>query len=503
MGIILDSILLVLHPNNVVYLLSGTFVGIIFAAMPGINGLTCAVLFIPFTYYLGLIPSLIVLCGMYQGANFGGSITSVLLNIPGDPAAICTTFDGHALFKQGKAGKGLGAALFASSLGGLIGGIILMTAGPYVAELALNMGSVEVFMFIFFGLTTVASIAGSSLLSGFVSMFVGLLIACVGLDPMTGAAERFTFGWEYLAPGIDFIVAILGLFALTEVFDRLTADISKYSTYAFKDTRCQLPTWAEIKPNLFTTIPRSSLIGTIIGAVPAAGATIAAILSYGVAKQFSKHPEKFGTGLIEGVMAPESGNNASGAGAVMTMLTLGIPGSATTAVILGAFLISGVDPGPHIFLDHIDIVQACFGSMLFSNFLMFGLGLLLTGVFVKAMSLPLWILDPLIVVFSYLGVFTIRNNFADIVVMTLFGIIGYLMRRVDIPVGPLMLALVLGPIAEKNFELAMRLSETGLMCFLTSPVSATLLGFSLLSFLIPFARRYFEHRRAKNRAVDS
>lgn len=495
MDMILSGLAMVLQPANFLYMLGGTFVGIIFGAMPGINGLTCAVLFIPFTYYLGIIPSLIVLCAMYQGSNFGGSITAALLNIPGDPAAICTTFDGHPMAKQGKAGKAIGAALFASSLGGIIGGVILVTVGPAVAEIAMKMGAAEIFMFIFFGLTTIASIAGSSLLSGFISMFFGLLLASIGVSPVTGS-ERFVFGSNYLLGGIDFVVAIMGLFALTEVFYRHTSDIATYSTTAFKDTRSELPSWSEIKGNLKVNIPRSSLIGVIVGAIPAAGATIAAILSYGVAKQFSKHPEKFGTGVIEGVFAPESANNASAAGAVMTMLTLGIPGSATTAIILGAFLIAGVEPGPMIFVTNPEVVQAAFGSMLLCNIAVFFLGVFLTRFFVKAMSLPLWILDPMIVVFSYIGVFSIRNSFADVIIMTLFGVLGYVMRRIDISVGPLMLALVLGPIAEKSFVTSMRISDTGMMIFLTSPVSLILLIFSLLSLFIPLGHRYWGRIKA-------
>jgi len=495
MDMVLSGMAMVLQPVNLLYLLGGTFVGILFGAMPGINGLTCAVLFIPFTYYLGIIPSLIVLCAMYQGSNFGGSITAVLLNIPGDPAAICSTFDGHTMTLQGKAGKAIGAALFASSLGGIIGSVILVTVGPVVAEVALKMGAAEIFMFIFFGLTTIASIAGSSLLSGFISLFFGLLIASVGISPVTGS-ERFVFGSDYLLGGVDFVVAIMGLFALTEVFCRHTSDIAVYSTTAFKDTRSELPSWSEIKANLKLNIPRSSLIGVIVGAIPAAGATIGAIVSYGVAKQFSKHPEKFGTGIIEGVFAPESANNASAAGAVMTMLTLGIPGSATTAIILGAFLIAGVDPGPMIFVTNPEIIQACFGSMLLCNFFVFLLGVFLTRLFVKAISLPLWILDPMIVVFSYLGVFSIRNNFADVIVMTFFGVLGYVMRRMDLSVGPLMLALVLGPLAEKSFITSMRISETGLMIFVSSPVSLILLIFSVLSLFVPLAHRYWKTIKA-------
>jgi putative tricarboxylic transport membrane protein len=350
-------------------------------------------------------------------------------------------------------------------------------------------------MFIFFGLTTISTVAGSSLLSGFISMFLGLLIACIGLSPSSGE-ERFVFGSKYLLGGVDFVVAIMGLFALTEVFSRLLEGKTAYSSARFKKTRSKLPTWDEIKPNLIKTIPRSSIIGTIIGAVPAAGATIAAIVSYGVAKQFSKNPGQFGTGILEGVMAPESANNASAAGAMMTMLTLGIPGSATTAIILGAFLISGVDPGPRIFLNNPEIIHAAFGSMLLCNFFVFFCGILLTRIFVAALSIPLWVLDPMIVVFSYLGVFSIRNSFADVMAMTVFGFIGYVMRRIDVSVGPLMLALVLGRLPKKIFVLAMRISDTGLMIFLTSPVSAILLFFSILSLSIPLMRRYYSKRKS-------
>ena len=494
MDLLVSSLWMVLQPENFMWLLLGTFIGITFAVIPGINGVTCCVLFIPFTYYLGIIPSLLMLTGMYQGSNCGGSITAVMLNIPGDPAAICTTFDGHPMALKGQAGKAIGSAFFASSLGGLIGGIALITIGPPVAHFALKMGEPEIFMFIFFGLTTVSTVAGKEILTGFISLFFGLLISTIGLSPMSGA-ERFVFGSDYLMSGVDFVVALLGLFALTVVFERLNTDISAHSSSSFKKTHIELPSWPEIKENLKLNIPRSSIIGTIIGAIPAVGATVASVLAYGVAKQFSKHPEKFGTGIIEGVMAPEASNNASGAGAMMTMLTLGIPGSATTAIILGAFLIAGVQPGPQIFVTHPEVVKACFGSMLWVNLMILVMGLLLTRLFVKAMSIPLWALDPLIVVLSYLGVFSIRNNTADIMVMTVFGVIGYVMRRFDIAIGPLILAMVLGPIAEKSFVMSMRLSDSGLLIFLHSPVCVILLVLSLAALFIPLIQHHMAKRK--------
>ena len=496
MEIIVNSILMVVQPENMLWLLIGTFIGVVFGAMPGINGVMAAVLFVPFTYHLGPIPSILVLIGIYQGSNFGGCITAVLFNIPGDPAAICTTFDGHPMAKRGEAGKAIGSGLFASSIGGLLGTIVLVTVGPVIAKFALHLGAVEVFTFIFLGLTTVSSIAGSSALNGFISLFFGLLIASIGLSPMTGF-PRFIFGSNYLLGGMDFIVALMGLFALTEVFDRLTTKVISYSVKGLEKTRTELPRWSELKRYLISTIPRSSVIGTIIGAIPGAGATLGAILSYGVTKQFSKEPHKFGTGMPEGVVAPECANNACAAGAVMTMLTLGIPGSATTAIILGAFFIAGLNPGPAIFTTNPEIVHACFGGMLIVNFMVLFFGFLLTRIYVKAMGLPVYILDPLIIVLSYLGVFSIRNSFADVMIMTVFGIIGYVMRRMDISVGPLVLALVLGPIAEKNFVISMRISSNGLLIFFTHPVSLIMLILSALSLAIPLMRELYNKKRER------
>jgi putative tricarboxylic transport membrane protein len=484
---IIDSVIMAVQPVNFIWLLTGTLIGIIFGAIPGINGVMAAVLFVPFTYYLGPIPSILVLVGIYQGSNFGGCITAVLFNIPGDPAAICTTFDGHPMAKKGEAGRAIGNGLFASSIGGLLGTVVLVTVGPIIAKFALNMGAVELFTFIFLGLTTISTIAGSSVLNGFISLFLGLLIASIGLSPMTGF-PRFVFGSNYLLGGVDFIVALMGLFALAEVFDRLTTKIAFYSVASLGKTKTELPRWSELRNFLISTIPRSSAIGTIIGAIPGAGATLGAILSYGVTKQFAKDPHKFGTGIAEGVVAPESANNACAAGAMMTMLTLGIPGSATTAIILGAFLISGLNPGPTIFSTNPEIVHAAFGSMLLVNILVLLLGMLLARLFVKATALPVCILDPLIIVFSYLGVFSLRNSFADVMIMTLFGIIGYVMRRIDISVGPLVLALVLGPLAEKNFVIAMRISSNGLLIFFTHPISLVMLILSGFSLAIPLIR---------------
>ena len=502
MEILIKSIAMIAQPDNFLWLTGGTFIGIFFGAIPGINGLMAAILFVPFTYSLGPIASILALVGIYQGSNFGGCITAVLFNIPGDPAAVCTTFDGHPMAKRGEAGKAIGSGLFGSAIGGLIGTFFLILLGPYIAKIALKFGPPELFSFIFMGLMTISSIAGNSFINGLLSLFIGLLIACIGLSPMTGV-PRFVFNSDYLLGGIDFIVALMGLFALSEVFDRLNDRRIYYQEENVGGDKVELPKWSELKTYLKSTIPRSSILGTIVGAIPGAGTVLGSIMSYGLAKQFSKDSDKFGKGIPEGVVAPECANNACAAGAVLTMLTLGIPGSAVTAIILGAFIIAGLNPGPMIFMNNPEIVHACFGGMLVVNFLVLILGLAMTRMFVKATKLPVFILDPLIIVFSYIGVYSLRSSFADIMIMTIFGVIGYILKRLDMSIGPLVLALVLGPLAEKNFVLATRLSDDGLLVFLTRPISLVMLICAAITLSFPIIKKRFMEKSLGKIAASS
>jgi putative tricarboxylic transport membrane protein len=502
METLINSLVMIAQPGNFLWLAVGTFIGIFFGAIPGINGLMAAILFVPFTYSLGPIYSILALVGIYQGSNFGGCITAVLFNIPGDPAAVCTTFDGHPMAKKGQAGKAIGAGLFGSAIGGLVGTFFLILLGPYIAKIALKFGPTELFSFIFLGLMTISSISGDSFLNGLLSLFLGLLVASIGLSPMTGV-PRFVFNSDYLLGGIDFIVALMGLFALSEVFDRLDNRNIYYQDENIAGDKIELPNWSELKSYLISTIPRSSILGTIVGAIPGAGTVLGSIMSYGLAKQFSKDGDKFGTGIAEGVVAPECANNACAAGAVLTMLTLGIPGSAVTAIILGAFLIAGLNPGPMIFLTNPEIVHACFGGMLLVNILVLALGLLMTRMFVKATKLPVYILDPLIIVFSYIGVFSLRSSFSDIMIMTLFGIIGYVLKRLDLSIGPMVLALVLGPLAEKNFVLATRLSDDGIFVFFTRPISLVMLICAVITLSFPMLKKKLMEKSLGKKATAS
>lgn len=502
MDLLFQSITSIAQLDHFLWLVGGTFIGIFFGAIPGINGLMAAILFVPFTYSLGPIASILALVGIYQGSNFGGCITAVLFNIPGDPAAVCTTFDGHPMAKKGEAGKAIGSGLFGSAIGGLIGSFFLIMLGPLIAKFALKFGPAELFSFIFMGLMTISSISGNSFINGLLSLFLGLLVACVGLSPMTGV-PRFVFNLDYLMGGIDFIVALMGLFALSEVFDRLSNTNAYYQEEHVEGSSVELPTWSELKTYLKSTIPRSSILGTIVGAIPGAGTVLGSIMSYGLAKQFSKDSDKFGTGVAEGVVAPECANNACAAGAVLTMLTLGIPGSAVTAIVLGAFLIAGLNPGPMIFISNPEIVHACFGGMLVVNILVLVLGLAMTKMFVKAAKLPVFILDPLIIVFSYIGVYSLRSSFADILIMSIFGIIGFVLKRLDLSIGPMVLALVLGPLAEKNFVLATRLSDNGLLVFLTRPISLALLICAVITLTFPMFKKRLMERGLGKEATSS
>jgi putative tricarboxylic transport membrane protein len=460
-------------------IIMGVVLGILVGVMPGLSASTGVALLVPFTYGMSPLASMLLLVSLYMAGEYGGSITAIAIGTPGTPAAAATVFDGYALTQKGLPGMALGTSVVASTIGGLFGAMVLIAFSEPLAKVALSFGAPEYFALAIFGLTIISSMSGKSLLKGFIAMFLGLLIKTVGLDPFTGT-ERFTFGVDKLMDGISFIPALIGLFALSEVFigiEHLSSDVVKRAKYSFR-----IPSLRELA-GLWRVILQSSIIGSVIGVLPGAGATITSFICYNEAKRFSRNPEKFGTGCLEGVAAPESGNNAVVGGALIPLLTLGIPGSATAAVLIGALMLHGLIPGPMLFVNHGDLVYGIFVGLSVACLFQLLFGLMGIPLWIKIISTPKALLLPAIGAIAIVGSFGTDYSLVDVWIMVGFGILGYILRKYKFPVTPVILALVLGGILEENFRRALIISN-GNYSF-TQPISLALLILSVLSLGSP------------------
>lgn len=460
----------------------GVMMGIIAGAMPGLSPSMGVALLVPFTYTMSPTLALILLVSIYIAANYGGSITAVTINAPGTPASVVTSFDGYPLTQKGEPGIGLGVSLVSSAVGGILGTLILIFFSAPLAKLALKFHPAEYFALAMFGLTTVASLGGKNWIKAFIAAIFGLLLNTIGIDPISGVS-RFTFGISFLYDGFALIPALIGLFALSEIFKQLEeGDHDKKSNL---DLKVKWPTIKEYFKLKFTIL-RSSILGTIIGIFPGAGATIASFISYDVTKRLSKNPEEFGKGKVEGVAAAEGANSSSVGGALVPLLTLGIPGSATTAVLIGALMIHDLTPGPRLFVSNPELVYGLFASLLVANVALLLLGLVGSKLWVKVTSIPKKVLFPLIFAVSIIGSFAVRNSFFDIISCLGFGVFGWILRRNNYPVAPIILGIVLGNIAETNFRRAVMMG--GYNIFFTRPASLILLGLGLLSLIFAFIK---------------
>lgn len=473
------AIYMVGNPLTFLLILFGMVWGIAFGAMPGLTGVVGIALLIPFTFSFGPIEGLLLLGSVYVGSTFGGSISAILFNTPGSPEAACTGLDGYPMAKQGKAGKALGIALAASAIGGIFGTVVLMVAAPPLARMALSFGPAEYFALAILGITAIASIGTSSVYKALMAGMLGLAIATVGLDPLTGGA-RFTFGNNMLLSGIGFIPAIIGMFALSEVLTRFSEPLDPSKRIDKVSTA--LPSVKEMYA-MKGTLARSSVLGTIIGTLPGVGATTAAFLSYSEAVRWSRNPEKFGTGVPEGIAAPESANNAAVGGSMVPLLALGIPGSAATAVMIGGMTIHGVVPGPMLLVQNPELVYSVFIGMMIANLVMIFFGLKASRMFARVLDAPYALIGPSIVVLCMTGVYALRNNLMDVVVMMIFGAFGFLLRKLNYPIAPLIIGLVLGPIAEISLRRALMLSDSNWVDILSRPIAGALLALSLVSLV--------------------
>jgi putative tricarboxylic transport membrane protein len=484
-GLLLKGFATVLQPTSLLLILMGVVGGILVGSLPGLTATMGVALLVPFTFGLPVEQGVGMLLGIFCGAIYGGSISAILIRTPGTPAAAATVLDGYPLAQQGQAGRALSMSVFASFTGGFTGALIMTFLSPQISKFALQFSAPEYFALAVFGLSIIISVSGNSILKGLMAGFFGMLISTIGIDPVSGY-PRFTFGLMDLYEGPSFIPTLIGLFALSEVFKGVE---SIYTQEKVKNKIDQyLPSLADIK-KVWKTILKSSILGTFIGSIPGAGSDIAAFVGYSEAKRTSKQPENFGKGEITGVAAAESANNACTGGAMIPMLSLGVPGDAVTAVLLGALVIQGLRPGPLLFKDHIDVVYNVFAGMMVANILMFLAGIVGIRFFVKIISIDRRTLIPIIFLLSLVGSYSMRNSLFDVWLAIAFGVIGYFMQRYDFPASPILLSLILGPMAESNLRRAIIVSQGDYSILFTRPISAALLILAVLSVVTSAMRQ--------------
>jgi len=467
--------------NNLIFALIGAVLGTIVGILPGLGPAATISLLLPLSFKIGSpVTSIIMMAGIFYGAMYGGSTTSILVNIPGEAASVVTCIDGYQMALQGRAGPALGIAAIGSFIAGTIGVIGLTFVAPPLAEFALKFGPPEYFSLTLLGLLMATLLGGTSIVKGLIMVVLGLLLGSVGLDPISGAV-RFTWGFFMLQEGVDFVTLAMGMFGIGEILINLEKELTtELVTRKITHLWPTLKDWAESK----WAIIRGSFIGFFIGILPGGGAVISSLVSYAVEKKVSKHPEEFGKGAIQGVAGPESANNSAASTSFIPLLTLGIPGNAAIAMIFAALLIQGVQPGPFLITEHPDVFWGVVASMYIGNVMLLILNLPMVGIWVQLLRVPYAILAPIIVLFCCIGVYSIRNTVFDIWVMGIFGMIGYLFRKVDMEPGPLILAFVLGPILERSLRQALLISAGSPLIFLTRPISGALMGFLLVFILI-------------------
>ncbi len=490
MSALLDGLVYVLNPAHFLFLFLGVAGGIVVGALPGLTGSVGIILLLPFLYYLDAATALIMLSGMFCGAIYGGSISAILISTPGTPSAAATVLDGYPLAQKGEAGKAIGVATIASTMGGIISTLCLIFIAPQLARFALKFGPEEYFALMVFGLTVIASVSGASLVKGLLSGFFGLMIAAIGIDELTGYA-RYSFGIPNLMTGFPMLPVLIGLFAISQIFMELEK-VGKPIKHYDQKIRGVLPTWKEFKQLLVVIIP-SSFLGTFIGIIPGTGGAIASFMAYNEARRFSKNPDSFGTGVLAGVAAPEAANNGTTGGAMVPRLTLGIPGDGVTAVMLGALMLIGVRPGPLLFKQNPEIISSLFVGLMFAQFLILAIGLLSVRVFPKVLKVPVPILFSIILALCFLGSFSLGNSIYDMFVALLFGVIGYFMRKHGFSAAPIILGVILGPLAEREMGKALIMSHGNWATLFNSPIALVFYGISVLSVTYSMLRM----RRAK------
>lgn len=475
---------------NLLYCLVGVSAGMLVGVLPGLGPTTGTAVLLPLTFGMEPVSAIIMLSGIYYGAMYGGTITSVLINTPGEAASVITCIDGHPLAKKGRAGAALGVAGIGSFIGGTISILGLALIGPQIAKLALNFGPPEFFALMVLGMTMVIGLMGKSLVRGMIAAVFGLILSLIGMDLMTGTV-RFTFNSPSLASGIDFVPLAMGLFGISEILLSAESNLKAEKPPKIKGV---LPERDEWKPTL-GAIFRGSGLGFLIGLLPGTNSVIPAIMSYSIEKKLAKDPSRFGKGALEGVAGPETANNAYCGGALIPLFTLGIPSSPVIAILLGAFVMHGLTPGPKLFQDNPDFVWAVIASMFIGNLILLIMNLPLAGVWAKITMIPFKLLFPIILAISIVGAYSVNNNMFDVILMVVFGLIGYVLKKVDIPLSPIVLTFVLGKMMEDALLQSLIIFNGDFLALFTRPISGSLL---IIATLIVLASIYMGLRNKKD-----
>jgi putative tricarboxylic transport membrane protein len=481
----------IMDPWLLLMCFAGTFAGTLVGVLPGLGPSAAIAVLLPLTFGIDPLTGLVAMAGIYYGAMYGGTITSVLLNVPGESASVVTTYDGHPLAKQGKGGVALGLAAIGSFLAGTIGLVLLSIIAVPLASVALVFGPPEYFAIMVLAFVMVSSLARGNMVKSFVSLMLGLLLATIGQDVVSGQA-RLTWGEMELIDGIGFIPAVVGLFGLAEIlFDIFHPPQQVEINNIRLKIRDIMPSWADLKQT-WGSMVRGGFVGFFLGILPGAGATIASFVSYGLEKQLSKTPEKFGTGMLEGVAGPESANNAASSGAFVPLLALGIPGTATTSVLIGAFIILGIQPGPRLFTEHADVAWGLIASMYVGNVMLLAQNILLVPFFIWLFVISQRTLPIIVMSLCVVGVYSVDNSMWDVWLMLMFTVIGYGFKASGIPAAPLVMALVLGADAENALRQSLVISAGSPFIFLERPICIVLLVVAALCLFYPMIRSRFK-----------
>jgi len=469
-----------LTPTNLLFAFLGSLFGTIVGILPGLGPAAGTALLIPLTFHLDPTGAIIMLAAIYYGSQYGGTITSVLMNVPGEASSAITCLDGYQMAKQGRAGAALSIAAIGSFIGGTVATLGLVVAAQPLARLALRFGPVEFFALTVLGIVLVMGLAGKSMLKALLMAIFGLLIGMVGMDPTRGS-PRFTFDLTELLDGVGFIPVIMGLFGVAEVFENLEADDQQVIDTSLSSL---VPTMQDLKASGWS-IGRGTVIGFLLGLVPGMTGTASSVLAYVAERKASKYPEKFGTGVIEGVAGPETANNAHANAALIPLFTMGIPASPSVAVLMGAFMMNGLIPGPLLFKQHPDIAWGVIASLYIGNVMLLILNLPLIPLWVKFLRIPYTILMAVVLAVMIVGAYTVSNTVFDVFVMLLFGVLGYVFRKLDFPLAPIVLTLIMGPPMEKSLRRSLEMSQGDFSILFASPISACLLAISALVLIWP------------------
>ncbi|MEJ6402953.1 tripartite tricarboxylate transporter permease [Yoonia sp. 2307UL14-13] len=503
LGHLADGFATSLSPLNLMIVILGVTAGLFIGAMPGLGSVNGVAIVLPLTFIVPPSSAIILLAAIYYGAMYGGAISSILLGIPGASTAVATTFDGRPMAQQGKAGLALIAAATASFVGGTISVILFTLFAAPLADVALAFGPPEEFALVLLAFTTFVGLGGDDILKTIIMICLGLVLSTVGLDLISGQPRLIFFDQPGFYSGISFLVLAIGIYGVGEILYTIETSKSAPSVTPAKLTFKEL--WLGLKAvnRMWKTMSFGSFMGFFVGMLPAAGATPAALMAYGMSKLMSKKPETYGKGNIEGVAAPETANNAASTGSLLPMLTLGIPGSPTTALLLGGMVMWGLVPGPMLFIDQPDFVWGLISSLYTANLAAVLVNLALIPVFVWALRMPFTVLCSLVLILCIVGGFAPSQKMHDVWLIVGFGVIGYLLRKADYPMAPLVLALVLGPLMEKSFRQSLISAQGDIMIFVERPLSATFIVISAIFFLLPllgYIRRAMRRRAAGNPA---